>query len=277
MNLKDVINQEYLDPIKLKSVYQSALPFPHIVMPNFINKNLLNGIVDEFPDKNLISKRSEIEIKRSSKGMKSLMPHAAYLTNYLHSEMMLEWLNCLTEIKQPLISDPYLVGGGYHESQRGDLLKVHADFNKHPQLGLDRRLNLLIYLNKNWQSEWGGSLGLYDRDIRLSQTILPEFNTAVIFATTSYTYHGFPDSIQCPENQSRRSLAYYYYSNGRSDYEQSCGVHSTLWKERAGEKFTINTPLSASEKYLNNISLRSVVKDCVPPILLKGINKLLGG
>lgn len=276
MKLNDVINEQYLSAESLKSSYEFALPFPHIVMENFIKLDLLKAVVNEFPDRHVMTKRSSLEIKRASKGMRALTPSAANLTAYLHSEMMLEWLNDLTGIREPLIPDPYLVGGGYHQSEKGDVLKVHSDFNKHPYVGLDRRLNLLIYLNENWKDDWGGALQLFDREMKSGQTIFPRFNTAVLFTTTSFSYHGFPDHMDCPENRSRQSLAYYYYSNGRPDHELSIGVHDTLWKERHGEKFTKNMPLSASEKYISKLSPRSVIRDCVPPILLRGIKKLLG-
>ena len=123
---------------------------------------------------------------------------------------MMSQLNELTRIKEPLISDPYLSGGGYHEIKTGGLLKVHADFNKHPKLDLDRRLNLLIYLNEDWKDEWGEALQLFEQDMdRAIQTVYPRFNTAVLFTTTDYTYHGHPDPLKCPEDRSRKSSAYY--------------------------------------------------------------------
>ena len=63
-----------------------------------------------------------------------------------------------------MISDPYLSGGGYHEIKNSGFLKVHVDFTKHPYLNLDRRINLLLYLNTNWDNNWGGSLKLYDQN-----------------------------------------------------------------------------------------------------------------
>jgi hypothetical protein len=196
--------------------------------------------------------------------MHHLTPAALHLNSYLQSDLFLEWLNTLTGIEEPLISDPYLAGGGYHEIKRGGLLKVHADFNKHPKLDLDRRLNMLIYLNKDWEQSWGGELQLFDDVMsRPVQKILPSFNTAVIFTTTSFTYHGHPDPLNCPEERSRRSLAYYYFSTGRPDHEVSKEKHSTLFKELEGEKF--------QEKTSSSIS----VKDFLPPIAIKAVKKLL--
>lgn len=95
----------------------------------------------------------------------------------------MKYLDKLTGFDEKLISDPYFNGGGYHEIKRSGLLKVHADFNKHPDFDIDRRLNLLIYLNDNWQEDWGEELELYDENDMSNpiQKIAPIFNRCVIF------------------------------------------------------------------------------------------------
>ena len=244
MNLADVINKKWLDAESLSSSYKIARPFPHIVMRDFISEVMLDGVAMEFPDLRSLGSSTvkrfdnSREVKFASRGMAALSPHALILNSYLQSDLFLMWLNKLTGIEEPLISDPYLAGGGYHEIRQGGFLKVHADFNKHPKLDLDRRLNLLIYLNRNWRPEWGGELQLFDQTMeRPIQAIQPEFNTAVIFSTTSFTFHGHPDPLACPLDKSRRSLAYYYFSTGRPESEVSGESHSTIFRARSGERF----------------------------------------
>jgi len=269
MKLNDVINEQWIDAKSLASLYSKAAPFPHIVMENFIKEDVLKRVSSEFPDlsklkDSVIKYNNSKEIKLAGKGMQVLSPAALELNTYLQSDLMMNWLNDLTSIKEPLISDPYLSGGGYHEIKTGGLLKVHADFNKHPRLNLDRRLNLLIYLNENWKDEWGGALQLFDKDMdKAIQTVYPRFNTAVIFTTTSYTYHGHPDALACPENRSRRSLAYYYFSTGRPQNEVSTEKHSTLFKKRNGETFKAD------------IKIKSIILDITPPIFIKAAKRLL--
>ena len=97
-------------------------------------------------------------------------------------------------------SDPYLQGGGLHELRNDGYLNIHADFNIHPTLKLDRRLNILIYLNKNWEDEFGGNLQLWNKDMtKCEKKIIPIFNRMVIFSTTDFSYHGNPDKINCPK------------------------------------------------------------------------------
>ena len=244
MHLKDIINTEFQDPLRLRDLYVNASPFPHIVLRDFLKSDLLNKVVDEFPDLALAKSavkqsNNEKEVKLSSEGMALLSSNALLLNSYLQSDLMLNWLNELTGIEEPLISDPYLAGGGYHEIKKGGLLKIHADFNKHPKLNLDRRLNMIIYLNRDWEESWGGGLQLFDEKMdKPIKSVVPNFNTAIIFSTTSFTYHGHPDPLSCPENRSRRSLAYYYFSTGRPQNEVSDERHSTIFKERKGETFT---------------------------------------
>lgn len=170
MKISDVINKQWVDPSSLTEIYQSASPFPHIVITDFIVNNILEAVLDEFPDLLKLKEKDEDKVikyetnketKLVSEGTQALSPSALYLNSYLQSDSMMNWLNKLTGIKEPLISDPYLSGGGYHETKTGGFLKVHADFNKHSKLNLDRRLNLLIYLNKNWKDEYGGGFAAF--------------------------------------------------------------------------------------------------------------------
>ena len=140
-----------------------------------------------------------------------------------------------------MISDPYLNGGGYHEIKKGGFLKIHADFNKHPNLELDRRINLLLYLNKNWNESWGGDFQMFDKNMNGPiKKIYPHFNTCVIFSTSSNTFHGHPNTLKCPLNKSRKSIALYYFSTGRPKDELN-KTHSTIFKNNKSEYPASNT------------------------------------
>ena len=267
MQLDDYISQKYIRASDLRSLYINNKPFEHIVMKDFFNPEILNKVYDEFPDLSNINSKIEFanqkEIKLASSGFADISPSASKLITFLNSDIFLEYLNTMTGIDEILISDPYLSGGGYHEIKKGGVLKIHADFNKHPKMDLDRRLNLLLYLNKDWNKDWNGSLELYDEN-NLTEpaiSIAPEFNTCVIFTTKSNTFHGHPDKLRCPENVSRRSIALYYFSIGRPDIENS-DKHSTLFVESKGEQFS------------KSGNLRSLAKDFFPPILFKGLKKI---
>lgn len=249
----DFISRTYQDPKDFKQDYRANAPFPHIVFDDFIIPHLLDTVLDEFPDLQSLQNKVEFaqqkQIKLASLGSSELSPAARHLVNSLNSDVFLEYLQELTGIEETLISDPYLSGGGYHEIKTGGVLKVHADFNKHPRLNLDRRLNLLLYLNKNWERDWGGILELYDhRDLSSPVvTVAPTFNRCVIFTTTSFTYHGHPDKVLCPPDVSRKSIALYYFSTGRPESEITSPKHSTIFVETKGEKFLSDTKDTATD------------------------------
>jgi len=136
------------------SAYKLAKPFPHAVIDNFANPQVLETIVEEFPTEahpawHRIYKQ-DFESKFACNLPEYLGPVTRAFLNYLNAREVVNFLSALTGI-EGLIPDPHLAGGGLHEIRRGGLLRVHADFNWHRQLRLDRRINLLIYLNKDWR------------------------------------------------------------------------------------------------------------------------------
>lgn len=219
--------------------YQNAIPFPHIFIDKLFDEKILEKIIKEFPnDLDKIGKKfnNKVERKFSLNKTELLSNDTNNFINFLNSQTFLNFLQILTGIKEKLIPDLYLVGGGLHELKKDGYLNIHSDFNLHPTMKLDRRLNVLIYLNKNWNKEYGGSLELWNKKMdRCEKKILPEFNRMVIFSTTDYSYHGNPDKINCSKDNSRKSIAMYYYSNGRPNYEKKLGLHSTIFRKRPNQ------------------------------------------
>jgi 2-oxoglutarate-Fe(II)-dependent oxygenase superfamily protein len=220
------------DPESLRQAYASASPFPHVVLENLFSDDLLQQIVSDFPKPDdpawgQFDNPHEKKLGNYRRLLDTSPAIQAFLTA-LNSAEMLEFLETLTGI-DGLIPDPYFGGGALHQIVRGGFLKVHADFNWHPKLRLDRRLNVLIYLNRDWKPEYGGALELWNREMtRPEKTILPVFNRTVVFSTTDASYHGHPHPLACPETMTRKSVSLYYYSNGRPDEEKS-PPHDTLF------------------------------------------------
>ena len=258
-----------------KEAYASADPFPSISFENFFNPEVLDAILEEFPD---LSKKGDIkfnspnEVKLATKGEGRFGPITKQFVHYLNSEPFLQFLQELTSIEEILLPDPYFEGGGYHESKAGGFLKIHADFNKHMVSKLDRRLNILVYLNKDWKDEYGGHFELWNKDMTACvKKVAPRFNTLAMFSTTSTSYHGLPNPITCPPDRSRKSLALYYYSNGRPEEEVLGGLeeHNTLFVARNGDDKAMRT-------YNRKQKLKNIVVDLVPPIITKMAKRALG-
>ena len=239
----EFINTPYRDLMavakKEKSKYASTPPFPNIYFRDFFNPDVLDEVINEFPDLstgNSYKMDNAGQVKLASKGPKRFGPTTQAFTQYLNSQPFLDFLQELTSIEEKLIPDHDFLGGGLHEIRRGGFLKLHADFNK-SATQLDRRLNALIYLNKDWKEEYGGHFELWDTQLTSCvQKITPHFNTLAIFSTTDFSYHGHPDPLNCPEDRSRKSLALYYYSDGRpaSEVNPKMEKHSTIFVGRKG-------------------------------------------
>jgi Rps23 Pro-64 3,4-dihydroxylase Tpa1-like proline 4-hydroxylase len=249
------------------ATYVNAKPFPHVVFDNFFDPALVESILEEFPKPDSIRWQkfdNAQEIKLASSVEASFGPATRLLLYHLNSATFLQFLTKVTGIDD-LISDPLFEGGGLHQIIPGGKLGVHADFNKHRNFGLDRRLNLLLYLNKDWREEYGGHLQLWDREMtRCQAKVLPIFNRVLIFGTTDFTYHGHPDPLQCPAGMTRKSLALYYFSNGRPA-EEITGEHSTIFRAREANEFRLTF----------NQRLRGLVRDLLPPIVTRNIRKII--
>ena len=222
------------DPRALREQYQSADPFPHIVIDGLFDDAVLDAVVAGFPkpdEMRWMAFDSPTEKKLGFYHEHSTVgpPVRAFLDALNGFEMLL-FLEALTGI-EGLIPDPYFGGGGLHQIEPGGFLKIHADFNVHPKLRLDRRANMLVYLNRDWRDEWGGHLELWNRSMtERRQKIAPLFNRTVIFSTTDTSFHGHPHPLASPPGVTRKSVSLYYYTNGRPEEERSA-AHDTIFVE----------------------------------------------
>jgi Rps23 Pro-64 3,4-dihydroxylase Tpa1-like proline 4-hydroxylase len=264
------LDSEYLKNLAVQNQenYQKAKPFPHIVIDNFLPEFILNNILTEFPTAGEIDWQkfeNKAEKKLANKHERNMGDHTRSLLYQLNSSTFIEFLESITGIKG-IIPDPHFEGGGLHQIEKGGYLKMHVDFNRHTKLKLDRRLNLLLYLNKDWQEEYGGYLELWDQEItQCEKKILPIFNRLVIFTTTDFTYHGHPEPLTCPEGWTRKSLALYYYTNGRPAEEISGKAHSTIFQARPGEEI---------QEKPSPITVKEILKKLIPPLFIDVINSL---
>jgi Rps23 Pro-64 3,4-dihydroxylase Tpa1-like proline 4-hydroxylase len=220
------------DPHTLREQYLSADPFPHIVLDGLFDDAALDAVLADFP------KPEETRwLRFDSATEKKLGYYHEHSTisdrvraflDALNGFETLLFLEALTGI-EGLIPDPYFGGGGLHQIEPGGFLKIHTDFNVHPKLKVDRRLNMLVYMNRGWRDEWGGHLELWTPEMsECRQRIAPLFNRTVIFSTTDTSFHGHPHPLLSPPGVTRKSVSLYYYTAGRPAHEQSA-PHDTIF------------------------------------------------
>jgi len=212
--------------------YRENQPCPHILLKEFLDPDLARSLAREFPSPggSLWTQYKHVNENKLGLPKRDLFPPMlGALTDELNSPEFVRWVSALTGIPN-LIADPTLEGGGLHQSGPGGYLNVHTDFSQHHvYTKWRRRVNLILYLNAGWETTWGGSIELWEKSRkgkmrRCAAKYPPLLNHALIFTTDERSLHGFPDPLTCPEGQSRKSLALYYYTEEGSG---QFSAHST--------------------------------------------------
>jgi hypothetical protein len=255
---------------ELSGSYCFAEPYPHIVIDNFLPQPLIDEILDIFPTEKLADDKF-YENDYAGLHKRQVLPESCEqrvrsIFHFFNSAPMLQFLEGLTTIES-LMGDPYFYGGGFHEIFRGGKLGIHADFRVHGLLHLNRRLNILIYLNKDWDPDYGGNLEIWDREMKSrADSIAPVFNRCVIFNTDADSYHGHPDPLNTPNGVTRKSIALYYYTASRKVYEET-PAHSTMYVARPNDS-------GANKRQAVRLRIENYKKDWLPPIALRTVAKI---
>ncbi|WP_293908127.1 2OG-Fe(II) oxygenase [Phenylobacterium sp.] len=247
----------------LSAQYGAASPFPHIVIDDFMPTGILDRCLAEFPaslNAGGAAFDRDQERYKSQFNPDEMSPWLRNLFYGFNSRPFIQLLQNITGIKG-LIPDPYFLGAGFHEIGNGGHLSLHADFNHHKPMNLERRINVLIYLNKDWPQSYGGSLELWNHDMTACvQKLAPEFNRCVIFNTTSESWHGNPDPVDHPNNVTRKSIALYYYTSTWSDAKRD---HTTQFKTRPG----------TGDKRDWRVAINEAVADLLPPLVYRQLKR----
>jgi hypothetical protein len=244
--------------------FSEAKPFKHICIDNFLTAPLAERLLQEFPEfdrAKAINEMGRVAGKSTREDVRALGPAYAEIDDLLSSKKFLAFISELSGIPD-IQYDPEYFGGGTHENINGQELDVHVDFNYHRSSKLHRRLNLIIYLNKEWDPEWGGGIELHSdpRNPENNQilTFEPFFNRCVIFETNECSWHGF-SQINLPAHKqylSRKSFAVYFYSETRPASE-IVPQHNTFYIQRPiPPEITDGTRLTAEQSTL----VRSLVR-----------------
>ena len=202
----------------LSESFLQAKPFNHVVIDNFFVDSFARTIFNDMPgyeENNDAKYDNPIEKKRTIQNWTKFPKNIYKAATFLVNQEFTGYLRQLTQ-QNELMADFGLHGGGIHMHQAGDYLNAHLDYDIHPKLDMKRKLNLIVYLNPNWQKSWGGNLGLWSHDEEIGQakdlikSVPPLFNRAILFDTSQNSWHGVTEGIFAPEGEYRKSLAFYY-------------------------------------------------------------------
>jgi len=213
--------------------YRARTPYPYGCFDGFLPPEILDRVRDELrtlPEAEQMFDRPQEKLK-SQFVPERLPTYTRSLLYALNSRPFLMFLEELTGI-DGLFPDPYFTGGGIHVVANGGHLDIHADFNHHRKLNLERRINVLIYLNKDWQEEWGGSFEVWNDDMtERAASFVPIFNRMCCFNTGSTTMHGNPEPVNHPDGEPRMSVALYYCT---ATWDETRKAHTTIFKTHHG-------------------------------------------
>jgi len=214
---------------ELAARFRAAKPFPYLQISDFLQVSP-EEVLPEFPtpewgDWHRFKDHYQYQ-KMYYNDIDGVPPSLRALILDLCSPAFLRFLEKVTGI-EALLPDPYLDGGGLHCSGPGGILAPHTDFHINQRLQLFRRLNVLLYLNQEWEQEYGGCLELYKKGSDSpAVTVVPKWGTRVIFRTDDDSLHGFSKPIV--GDRWRRSIALYYYTSAEA--ARFSGDRDTHWK-----------------------------------------------
>ena len=191
------------------------IPFKHCIIDNFLKDETYEKIINKYPEKynNYFNKYyNPIEVKYTLDKFEYIDNEIKNLFHALSHNKLIKKFENMFDMEH-LDYDPYLHGAGIHMHPRNGRLNMHLDYEKHPLINKQRRLNIIYYVNKEWDMKWNGDTQLWDKNMK--NCIIksyPKRNRAIIFETNEQSWHGVPEKIICPENKYRKTIAYYYVS-----------------------------------------------------------------
>lgn len=266
VDLSTLLNESMLEPAGIEALRQQfvqAQPYPHLVIEGLFDPTLLELIHAEF---DLLEQGHWKVFQDAHHNTNRLRdgtrwgPASQLYFNLVNSGAFVTALSAITGI-DALIGDPYLAGGGLHETKAGGKFAMHTDFNKHVRTRLDNEMVMMTYLNKDWDAAYEGALELWDVDTReCVRSILPTFGRTVILKHSARSLHGHPHPLAPPPGRTRRSVASYYYTNRRPN---------DFTVDRHPSKFL--PPDNTSLKY----RLKTGARQVTPPLVWTALGSLV--
>jgi Rps23 Pro-64 3,4-dihydroxylase Tpa1-like proline 4-hydroxylase len=245
-----------IDRDQLRMQVGTAAPVKNFCIDNFLDESFAESVLAAYPSFEealkvgtsfaAVNEKKKVQVTDSS----TFAEPIAELNRELASPEFLGLLSDVFEMPD-LLADEELVGGGIHQTGSRGHLDVHVDFNYIPERELHRRLNILIYFNKDWKPEWGGNIELWDAEVKhCHHSFSPIFNRCVVFETNEISYHGVT-AVKCPEGMSRKSFAAYYYTREAPAHWNGV-AHSTIFRARPDEvlKGNVMMPLENAKRKL---------------------------
>ena len=243
--------ETFLDRLSFNELYdlgkqfRASIPFNHIIIDDFLDRDVAIKIAEEFPsfeEEFWYSYNNPLEIKKASNDWNRFGPYTYQFFKHILSDLFVEKLNVLLSVDNSvrLTPDIGLHGGGFHTHKSGGRLNPHLDYSIHPKLYLQRKINIILYINPYWKVQYGGALGLWSDKNGLPDKLVHEvdciFNRALIFDTTQDSWHGICREINSENGLTRNSLATYYLTNPDQNADPRMKVKYAPREDQKGDE-----------------------------------------
>ncbi|MFN0047570.1 MAG: 2OG-Fe(II) oxygenase [Cytophagales bacterium] len=252
------INPSLLDQQSIsqfKNDFINATPYKHLVIDNFLKAEFAEQLNDKFPAYEVFNKKYDGLNERKAEGsnFEDFDPLFTELRKEIVSTDFCQFISQITGVEDVFVTNDAM-GSGLHQGKTGSFLDIHIDFSMHHTANVYRRLNLLIFFNKDWKDEWAGHTELWNAEMtECIKKVRPDFNRAVIFATTGKSYHGY-GKINPPEGINRKSFYSYFYTNQAG--EQNDSYNDTVFKARPDDSASKKLKTSLKEMAKNFVKQR---------------------
>ncbi|MDP4263023.1 MAG: 2OG-Fe(II) oxygenase [Bacteroidota bacterium] len=259
MQANNLFGPEVFDQTRSKELHIAFIsnkPIHHLIIDNFLHKDIAGSIYAHFPpvEEMKTHYKGLNEKKAEHSDFSKLHDSFEQLHKELSSPAFITWLQAITGIDfLETINDR--LGYGLHQGANHSFLDIHIDYNLHPIKKLHRKLNLIIFFNKQWEQGWGGHLELWDAEVKnCIQSIAPVFNRCVLFECSNISYHGY-SRINVPEGITRKSFYQYYFT----PVPDNISFHDTVFKPKPQES-ALKKISTYTKDYAKNSAKRILLK-----------------
>ncbi len=252
----EIINPVYTDPARIKELaasFQTAGPYKHLILDNFFQPEIADSLYSQFPSEEKLTKhwKGINENKSEGSNFSDFHPIFSEVRKEIMSPEFAKWMEQVTGIQGVFVTDDNL-GTGLHQGSNGSFLDIHVDFNIHHVKNVHRRLNMLVYLNRDWKEEYGGGMEMWNADMtKMEKIVMPHLNRVLIFETSNISYHGY-SKITLPPEVTRKSFYVYFYTE-LEDKSLLNSYHDTIFKAKPSDTVLKKVQTTAKETAKNFI------------------------
>jgi Rps23 Pro-64 3,4-dihydroxylase Tpa1-like proline 4-hydroxylase len=195
---------------QLSAQFQMAVPFPHVVIDNFLNSPIADSLYQNFPEISVMHRSHHYLFanKYELSFWGRISDSFELLRQEVSSTLFQKFIHQISDADVFMDTEIY---GDVHQGVNGSFLDMHVDFNLHPKRETwVHWLNMIIYLNPDWQEEYGGALQFKHGLEGNIHEIAPLFNRCVIMRSNDLTYHGY-SQLKLPPGVTRKSIIAHFY------------------------------------------------------------------